>query len=114
MLFFIAIIFLSCRTTTGIDDSKTPSWLLSKIDSLKAQPVSNPLAEISSWNYKNERVFYIPPYCCDNFGELYNAEGKLICYPDGGITGKGDGRCPDFFDLRKDKQVIWKDNRTNK
>ena len=34
---------------------------------------------------------------------------KIICYPDG---GGGDGRCPNFFQDRKNEVLVWRDART--
>jgi hypothetical protein len=45
------------------------------------------------------------------FGELFDESGILLCAPDGGITGRGDGRCPDFFDERREELRVWADNR---
>jgi len=59
--------------------------------------------EIWQYDYLGETVFYFPTTpgdCCDTFSRLYDVDGNLICYPDGGITGKGDGRCPGFVDSR--------------
>jgi hypothetical protein len=42
---------------------------------------------------------------------LYDANGKLICRPDGGIAGSGDGKCPDFLAKRKDGWRLWADSR---
>jgi hypothetical protein len=43
---------------------------------------------------------------------LYDAGGDMICAPDGGLTGKGDGKCPDFLSIRKNEALVWKDTRT--
>ena len=58
-----------------------------------------PTLEIWQTEYAGETVFFLPtlpPHCCDTLSRLYDADGTLICYPDGGITGNGDGRCPGF------------------
>ncbi len=60
---------------------------------------------------KNNYYYYIPPYCCDVYSELYDFNGQLICHPDGGITGAGDGKCPDFYKDSIIYTLIWKDNR---
>ena len=31
--------------------------------------------------------------------------------PDGGITGRGDGKCTDFFQTRTDERLWWADTR---
>ncbi len=42
---------------------------------------------------------------------LYNENCNVICSPDGGLTGSGDGQCSDFFDTRTDEKLIWEDVR---
>ncbi len=39
-------------------------------------------------------VYLSMPPCCDLFTKLYDADGRFICAPSGGLTGQGDGRCP--------------------
>jgi hypothetical protein len=34
-----------------------------------------------------------------------------MCAPDGGFTGKGDGKCTYFFDARTNEKLIWEDER---
>ena len=38
--------------------------------------------------------YYAGSECCDQLNALYDAEGEYVCAPDGGFTGRGDGRCP--------------------
>ena len=82
------------------------------INELEAQPPANPPAFIASYDYRGQVVYYLPPRCCDIFGDLYDAEGQIICHPDGGLAGKGDGRCPDFISQRTNEKIIWRDLRT--
>ena len=58
-----------------------------------------PTREIWQLEYDGETVFFLPilpTHCCHTLSWLYDADGNLICFPDGGITGEGDGRCPGF------------------
>lgn len=89
----------------------TPDSIVSKINQLKNEAVRNPPAEVWQYDYKGETVFYIPPYCCDMFSELYDDNGNLICHPDGGFSGTGDGRCTDFGSTRTNGKLLWKDPR---
>jgi len=59
---------------------------------------------------KGKTYFYIPPYCCDMFGDLYDDTCNLICHPDGGFSGIGDGSCPDI-EIKKET-LVWQDDRT--
>ena len=48
-------------------------------------------------------MFFVPQRCCDIMSVVYGSDAKIICHPDGGLTGKGDGMCVDFLvDRRND------------
>ena len=47
---------------------------------------------------------------CDQFNYLYDSDCNIICAPDGGFIGTGDGKCPDFIEPIK-KTLIWEDLR---
>lgn len=92
--------------------SEIPDWLLSLIKRLESEPVSNPPASITRYEYNGQTVYFIPQRCCDIFSDLYDSDGTIIGHPDGGITGQGDGRVPDFFEARTAESVVWHDKRT--
>ena len=89
-----------------------PKWVNELITNKINNPVANPPASLSKCTYKGEIVYYLPPRCCDVYSVLFNENGNVICSPDGGFTGDGDGRCTDFFEERKNCEVIWKDSRS--
>jgi len=62
--------------------------------------------DIYSYTYRDQTVYYFPPQCCDIPSVLFDRNCNIICNPDGGWTGGGDGRCPDFFEERTDEQLI--------
>jgi hypothetical protein len=75
----------------NMSDCPNPEWLVDLITS------DEPPACIQRYIYHDEVVFYTPiPGCCDRMSTLYDRCGTILCAPDGGYTGKGDGRCPDF------------------
>ncbi|MBL7873139.1 MAG: hypothetical protein JNM78_16090 [Cyclobacteriaceae bacterium] len=82
-----------------------------KITELKNEEVRNPPASIWQYSYQGKTVYYIPQFCCDFPSVLLNPDCSVVCSPDGGITGNGDGKCADFFSSRKNEVLIWKDNR---
>jgi uncharacterized protein DUF6970 len=88
-----------------------PAAAATLIRQLESQPKANPPAYVASYEYQGEVVYYVPPRCCDIFGDLYDAAGQLICHPDGGLAGHGDGRCPDFPGQRRNETIIWRDRR---
>jgi hypothetical protein len=86
------------------------------IDSLKEQiqnlPPQTPPATIWQYTYNGSVVYLVPAPCCDRFNPLYNVDCEIICHPDGGITGKGDGKCNYFHSSATDKELLWKDTRS--
>jgi hypothetical protein len=82
-----------------------------KIAELQAKPRQNPAAEITEYIFQAQKVYLVSSDCCDQFNYLYSACGDIICAPSGGITGKGDGQCPDFNDQATNARVVWRDPR---
>jgi hypothetical protein len=92
-------------------DEDRPPFVERLITEFEAGPKKNPPGSIWRYDYQGLVVFYVPPSCCDIPGELYTSDGELMCAPDGGFTGDGDGRCPDFFSARSGEQLVWEDRR---
>lgn len=110
IVFITAFVLVCCNKNSALP-ADTPSCILQKIEVLKKGTVRNPPASIWQFEYNNQTVYYIPPYCCDIFSELYDANCNLICHPDGGLTGNGDGKCPNFSKAAKNAKLIWQDDR---
>lgn len=100
------------RDDDPIVAESTPDCVRSVIRELKEADIRNPPASVWKVEYQSKSYFYIPPYCCDFMGQLYDDNCKLICHPDGGFTGNGDGKCPDELDLNE-KVLVWQDTRSN-
>ena len=116
IIILLAIATISgCKTTTATDESSQnttiPQCITEKINVIKAAKVSNPPRSVWQFQYNGQTVYYVPPYCCDIYSELYDSQCNLICSPDGGLTGKGDGKCSDFSDKKTNEKLIWKDDR---
>ena len=90
---------------------ENPQWVDQLIAQFKAEPVGNPPQSIWRYEYQGQFVYYVPAQCCDMFSTLYDTGGNVICAPNGGIDGKGDGRCEDFLSQRTQEQLIWQDPR---
>jgi len=54
--------------------------------------------------------YYITSDCCDQFNYLYDDKCNLICAPDGGLSGMGNGKCPNF-NGQIEKTLVWLDDR---
>ncbi|RYY44292.1 MAG: hypothetical protein EOO06_18380 [Chitinophagaceae bacterium] len=81
------------------------------IAEFQAAKVENPPRKIYSYTYKGNTVYYVPAICCDFYSDLYDTNCRLIGHPDGGFTGKGDGKMTDFADTRSNERLIWADQR---
>src|SRR4030042_5443034 len=99
----ITILLVACSQAT---QSPNPTWVDQLIKQFESDPVGNPPQSIWRYEYNGQEVYYIPAQCCDMYSTLYDAGGNVLCAPDGGFTGKGDGKCSDFFDKRTSEQLI--------
>ncbi len=109
---FLVLLLLALFLTIVFVQQKETNWLNQVIEKEKNEPVANPPASLTKCVYKNKIVYYLPPRCCDIPSVLYNENGEVICAPDGGFTGDGDGKCQDFFEEKKDCEIIWEDSRS--
>ncbi|MBS1734772.1 MAG: hypothetical protein JST02_15885 [Bacteroidetes bacterium] len=81
------------------------------ITKFKREEKTNPLRSVWQYSYNGKTVYYIPAICCDFFSDLYDDQCQLIAHPDGGFTGRGDGKAKDFAEVRSNEKLIWKDKR---
>lgn len=88
-------------------NAKSAHWLSALIREIETDAP----AKIYRYTYNDQEVYYLTGRCCDVPGKLYDVEGNIICEPDGGITGRRDGRCADFFKNRSNETLIWEDKR---
>lgn len=107
----VASVSVACGTENPLAPGTLPAWLMTVIAELESQPVANPPASITRYEYHGTGVYYLSPRCCDIPSVLYNADGAVLCRPDGGFDGRGDGRCPDFLSARKNGVLVWRDPR---
>lgn len=110
-IYFLAIIliFISLSGCKPYTQSDNPNWVDDMIKQFKSDPVGNPPLSIWRYEYNGQVVYFVPAHCCDIPGYLYDEDGNVLCNPDGGIKGVGDGRCTDFFTQRTNEQLIWQD-----
>jgi hypothetical protein len=92
-------------------DPSVPDCVNATIEKIKKEPVWNPRAKVYRYTYNGNKVYFIPPHCCDFPSILLNESCQTICSPDGGLSGGGDGKCTDFFDKRTNEELVWRDER---
>lgn len=107
LVLFSLLLFVSCNKEDLPKD--TPGCISDKIEAIAEGDPWNPTAKIYSYQYNGETVYYFPAHCCDVPSKVYDSNCNLICSPDGGLTGSGDGLCNDFFSTRTDEKLIWED-----
>jgi hypothetical protein len=100
---FALAIFVGSAAAQSTSDIPSPrlsdlDYLVHKVPRPEAASAAMPFDDspvVFRTKYKGKVAYYVPPRCCDIPSELYDENGRLICYPHGGFVG-GDGRCPSF------------------
>ena len=107
-IIIILIILVGCSHAT---QPVNPGWVDQLIKQYESEPAGDPPLSIWRYDFKDQIVYFVPARCCDIYSILFDANGNILCAPDGGIAGVGDGRCSDFFTQRTNEQLIWQDPR---
>ena len=109
----VLLIVAGCSANPAAPDTSpsSPAWVMALIRQLETEPVANPPGFLVRYEYKQQDVYFVPQRCCDVMSVVYSSGGAVLCHPDGGFTGKGDGRCADFFAERRNERIIWRDSR---
>lgn len=89
-------------------DASVPKCIKRKIDSFRLKEPHERPQSVVEYTYKGKKVYYVVMPCCDFFNEVYDANCNYLGAPDGGFTGKGDGKIPDFVAEAKNEKLIWK------
>jgi hypothetical protein len=106
----LSIITLFALSLGSCEESLTfivtvPGCIESKI---KAELKSDsPPTEVWEWKVDQKIYYYFVASCCDQFNYLYDNNCELICAPDGGFSGAGDGQCPEF-PASMERTLVWK------
>jgi len=101
-------VLIGCRSAPRAAEPRAPDWLAAKIEGFQDSASANPPDLVASYTYQGRLVYYVSPRCCDQYSVLYDSTGAELCAPDGGITGRGDGRCPEFIAQRTNEKILWR------
>jgi hypothetical protein len=107
-----AALLTGCSRATPPEEN--PEWIRRLIVQYQAEPPGNPPRSIWRYTYRGRTVYYVPPQSGDLYSALLDSTGTLLGAPDGGFDGNGDGRCPDFLQVKTAGKLIWKDPRTDR
>lgn len=107
------LLIVSCSTNKKLHSQNViasgnamPACLQTIINNMVAEPNGSPQS-VSSYSYKSQTVYYLVSPCCDKYNIVYDSGCNILGYPDGGITGKGDGKMADFANEATGKQIVW-------
>ena len=113
----LLLVFAVSTLATGCSKNEIPNdipeCVQEKIQAIIDGPAWDPPARCIEYDYLNRTVYYFPqePFCCNNTSEAFNSNCELVCNPDGGENGLGDGQCPDFYQLASGGVIVWEDSR---
>ncbi len=93
------------------DTLARPQWLRNRIQRILATRKRNPIIRIMRYQYQGQPVYYESAPCCDQQSTVYDTKGNVLCHPEGGLTGKGDGECANFDKRKTNEQLVWQDPR---
>jgi len=93
------------------DTLARPQWLRNRIQRILATRKRNPIIRIIRYQYEGQAVYYESAPCCDQQSTVYDTKGQVLCHPEGGLTGKGDGECANFDKRKTNEQLVWQDPR---
>ena len=96
------------KATPVVVKQTLPPAIQKQIDGYKKMEKFEQPKSVVEYEYKGNKVYYVNMPCCDFFNELYDSTGKLLGHPDGGITGRGDGKLPDFAKEKTKERIVWK------
>lgn len=112
LIIWISLIANACikdQARKGLQEGSCVQHLIDEL--AKEKTPRNPRAEVWEFDYNGGKVYYVPPYCCDAQSVLFDKYCNVICHPDGGYSGSGDGQCTNFFTDRRNGVLVWKDER---
>jgi hypothetical protein len=104
MKFILVLIAIQFLTTNQSCNKDSIPGCIEKMT--QGDPSATPL-RIDEYEYQGKRVFYVTEDCCDKFNTVYDESCNPLCAPSGGLTGMGDGKCPDFDSKAKLIKKIW-------
>lgn len=107
-IFYICLSLISCGTSKNVSNTNDlPTCLREKMKEMSKDPSQGEPLEVRSYIYSDQTVYYLVAACCDKYNIVVDNNCKVLGYPDGGFTGRGDGSMIDFKDAAKNGKVIW-------
>ena len=98
----------SSSPSSRVEIAGLPEWLRIRLADYDAQ--SGPAAPRAVFQvaYGDGVAYYTLAGCCDQLDPLVDANGVLVCYPTGGYTGRGDGKCLGALPPAAQRREVWR------
>ena len=68
---------------------------------------------VTRYHYKGQLVYYMVSACCDKYNIVFDGDCTVLGFPDGGYTGRGDGKMPDFRKEAVKDKIVWESDQGN-
>jgi hypothetical protein len=107
IVLLVMVISYGCSSSSKLKETALPLCVNSTIKAMSKDRSQGIRSSVTQYTYKSEKVYYIVSACCDKYNVVYDSNCRLLGYPDGGFTGKGDGSLPGFFNEATDRKIIW-------
>ena len=98
----------SSAPSTRVEVGGLPDWLRIRLADYDAQPGPAAPRAVFEVRYGDGVAYYVQAGCCDQLDPLIDARGVLVCYPTGGFTGRGDGKCPGALPQVTERREVWR------
>jgi hypothetical protein len=113
IIFFLAAVIMVCssfqkKKIKRVATVSISACMQKKIAAYKKLEKHEQPRRVVEYVYNGKKVYYVVAPCCDQFNELYDANCNKMGNPDGGFTGRGDGKFPDFAEKRTKERIVWK------
>ena len=98
----------SSEPSTRVEVAGLPQWLRIRLADYDAQPGTAAPRAVFEVPYRGGVAYYVQAGCCDQLDPLVDARGVIVCYPTGGFTGRGDGKCPEALPVAAHRREVWR------
>jgi hypothetical protein len=109
------ILLLACSANKKVQVIQAipemPPCLEAKIKVMASDQGEGSPISVTKYSYRQQTVYYVVSPCCDKFNIVYDSACNVLGHPDGGFTGRGDGKMPDFRKEATNAKLIWKVNK---
>ena len=98
----------SSSPSNRVEVAGLPGWLRIRLADYDAQTGPAAPRAVFEVAYGSGVAYYVQAGCCDQLDPLIDANGVIVCYPPGGFTGRGDGKCLQELPVVAHRREVWR------